>query len=124
LNSVASSPKVLTFDEKGQMLWGLYARLEPAVSVLSPRFYVLALLGYENWRAEKAYGVPDASNPRKTALLPINYTDYAAGIGIDWDFAERVGLHLRAKWLKHEDETLPDNNYEGRIFSSEIKMWF
>lgn len=122
LNSIASSPKVLTFNEKNQMLWGLYARFEPAISVFSPRFYVLGLLGYENWRAEKAYGTGNA--PNQSILLPINYQDYAVGVGIDWDFAERVGLHLRAKWLKHTDETIPDNDYEGRILSSEIKMWF
>jgi hypothetical protein len=122
LNGISTSPKAIAFNQDDQLLWGLYARFEPAISLFSPRFYVLGLLGYENWRADNAYGDPD--NDRKSSNLPINFKDYAAGIGIDWDFAERIGLHLRAKWLKHEDESLSENNYTGRILSSEIKTWF
>jgi hypothetical protein len=122
INGISTSPKVIAFNQDNLMLWGLYARFEPAISLFSPRFYVLGLLGYENWRADIAYGTPN--NAAKSVLLPINFKDYAAGVGLDWDFAERVGLHLRAKWLKHEDIALSENNYTGRILSSEIKMWF
>jgi len=122
LNGVSAEPKVLAVNEKNMMLWGMYARLEPAISVFSPRFYILGLLGYENWRAENAYATPETAT--QSVLTPIDFVDFAAGVGCDWDFAERVGLHLRAKWLSHEDKNLTENNYHGRLLSAEIKMWF
>lgn len=123
-NGIATSPKAIAIDEKGMMLWGLYARLEPAISLFSPRFYLLGLLGYENWKAENAYATPVSTQPLKSVKAPIDYVDWAAGLGCDWDFAERVGLHLRAKWQSHEDKHLSANNYHGRLLSAEIKMWF
>jgi hypothetical protein len=121
LNGVSAAPKAVAFNEKDMMLWGVYARLEPVIALTS-NFYCVALLGYENWRAENAYSVDPESGIAADA--PINYVDLGAGFGFDWDFSQRVGLHTRLKWLSHSDESLPENDWNNRIASAEIKMWF
>jgi hypothetical protein len=55
---------------------------------------------------------------------PIAYRDYAFGGGFDWDFASRVGLHGRYKWMKHQDEFFAANDWTNTLISGEIKMWF
>jgi len=58
------------------------------------------MIGFENWRADNAYmNLPVIGITR----VPINYYDYAYGIGFDWEMASRVGLHTRIKWMQHED---------------------
>jgi hypothetical protein len=74
--------------------------------------------------------------------VPIDYRDFAYGLGFDWDMLERVGLHGRAKYISHEDRGL--NNYYDKVtkekgtkfsaqdkndwgtwvFSLEVKTWF
>ena len=58
------------------------------------------------------------------AALPIDYKDYAWGVGFDWDFVSRVGLHGRYKWMKHTDEFFSENDWAATVASAEIKMWF
>jgi hypothetical protein len=64
------------------------------------------------------------TNPTATVFCPINYLDYAAGLGFDWEMSPRVGLHTRAKWMRHEDVNYTDNNWQTPILSMEIKMYF
>ena len=120
LNGVSTSFKPLSFsDEKEDMLlWGAYVRFEPAIA-LSKKFYIIGLAGFENWRSQKAY-IYNGTVEHK----PIDYRDYAIGIGFDWDMLSRVGLHGRVKYMQHDDITIPENNYKTPVVSTEIKMWF
>lgn len=121
LNGVSDGFRAAAFGPSDMMLWGAYTRVEPAIA-LSEKFFLLALGGYETWRAEKAY-IEDASTS-EVRSAPIEYHDLAAGIGFDWDFASRVGLHGRVKWMKHLDSEYRENSWTNRLGSAEIKMWF
>jgi hypothetical protein len=120
LNGVSDGFRAVAFGPSDMMLWGAYFRLEPAMA-LSDKFYLLALAGYETWRSEMAYMDTPA---QEVVATPIDYHDVAFGVGFDWDFAARVGLHTRFKWMKHMDSEFTDNNWTNRLGSAEIKMWF
>jgi len=146
INGISSVFKPLAFNEKSEdmMLWSLYMRFEPAIAV-TEKFYLLGLLGYENWRSDKAWiattrthitaaGVVDTAVVRK---CPINYRDVAYGLGADLSLTDRVQFHGRVKWLKHEDiefkkyaeESDTDygkspNCWKTPVISGEVKMWF
>ncbi len=121
LNGVSQDFRALAFSDDDMMLWGAYVRIEPAIAI-TEKLYLLALGGFETWRAEKAY--MDDPVTQVVGLVPLEYNDYAAGIGFDWEFGARIGLHARYKWFKHVDENFTDNNWTGRIMSAEIKTWF
>lgn len=154
----------LEIDEKGEntLLWSFYLRLEPAIAV-HKNFYVLGLFGFENWRSDKSWmmvfrdpsdagkitGVrnPTLANPYEDGIevtpssfvpVPIDFRDFAYGIGFDWDVFERVGLHGRFKVIQHIDQGLNDaykawgvdakpidkNDWITPVVSLEIKTWF
>ncbi len=124
LNGVSSTLKPVAFSPKDMMLWGLYMRAEPAIAVTDKLFF-LGLLGYENWRSDMAYmALKDETGADIVTKVPIDYQDWAYGAGFDWDFAARVGLHGRAKWMKHEDKFFSANDWATPYYSAEIKMWF
>ena len=122
LNDVSTSFIPIAIDQKNQLLWSWYFRFEPAIA-LTDKFYVLGLVGWENWRSDKAY-MRTTLTSDTVVLCPINYLDYAAGLGFDWEMSPRVGLHTRAKWMRHEDINYMDNNWQTPILSMEIKMYF
>jgi hypothetical protein len=55
---------------------------------------------------------------------PIDYLQLAYGLGFDWDFASRAGLHVRYKFATHDDKKLPSNQWSGHFFFAETKIWF
>jgi hypothetical protein len=120
LNGVSKDFRAVAFSPADLMLWGAYARLEPAIAV-SEKLYFLALAGYETWQSEMAYMDTPA---QEVVHKPIEFNDMALGLGFDWDFSARVGLHGRIKWMKHVDDRFTDNNWTNRLGSAEIKMWF
>jgi hypothetical protein len=122
LNGVSTSLTPIAFSDKSDkmLLWGAYFRFEPAVA-LTKKFYVIGLFGFENWRSQKAYLTLDDVD---AIWSPIDYRDYAYGIGFDWDMLARVGLHSRVKWMQHDDINYSDNNWATPVMSTEIKMWF
>ncbi len=124
LNGVSTSFMPLAFSDKpkSMLLWGTYLRMEPAISI-TPKFYILGLLGYENWRSQKAYTATGV-NVLSVEQKPIDYRDFAVGLGFDWDMLARVGLHGRVKYMQHKDKKIPENNYKTPVISTEIKMWF
>lgn len=124
LNDVSTSFLPIAFDQKDQLLWSWYFRFEPAISI-TDKFYLLGILGWENWRSDMAYmNEPQQDGSKKVENVPINYLDYAAGLGFDWEMSPRVGLHTRAKWMRHEDVDYTDNNWQTPVLSLEIKMYF
>jgi hypothetical protein len=120
INGISTSLTPIAFSEKNQLLWSLYLRFEPTISITN-KLFIIGLLGYENWRSEKGW-IKEGSGP--AASCPIDYRDVAAGIGCDWDMTARAGLHLRAKWMRHDDVNFSANSWATPVLSSEIKMWF
>jgi hypothetical protein len=172
INGVSKTATPLAFSDNADnmLLWSLYVRLEPAIA-LHKSLYLLGLFGYENWRSQKAWMLVDkeggyinptsryrgdnvgrlttgefnALTPDNIVNVPIDYHDFAFGLGFDWDMLERVGLHGRAKWITHEDRGMNDyytglnrkrraeglaefkgdpNDWATPVFSLEIKTWF
>jgi len=119
INGVSTSLTPLAFSQKDQLLWSWYLRFEPAIA-FSDKFYLIGLAGFENWKADNAYMKLETGITK----VPINYYDYAYGLGFDWEMAPRVGLHTRIKWMQHEDVNYIANNWATPVISTEIKMWF
>jgi hypothetical protein len=131
LNGVSTSFKPIAFSDKADdvLLWGSYIRFEPAIA-LTKKFYLLGLAGFENWRTQKSYvrtsstGSTSRNVKDKAELLPIDFRDYAAGLGFDWDMLSRVGLHGRFKYMWHDDINFTENSFGVPVISVEIKTWF
>jgi len=128
--------------DKDMLMWNLFVQSEPAVAI-TPSLHGVLILGFENFRAEKAYvdlqdiSMQDKIGSATTAynnlypygiynykLSPINILHTALGFGFDWDFAARAGLHFRYKYLTNNDENLPQNNWKVHHVQAETKVWF
>jgi hypothetical protein len=152
INGISIKPKAFSVDSKDPdiLIWSWFLRMEPAMAV-TKRFYILGLLGWENWRAENAWmeGPGNTGNQETDTLsvgsgivykVPINYLDLAYGLGFDWDVFEKVSLHGRFKWMSHKDKGFKDiqddfiqinplykrrtNDWEGPLGSLELKVFF
>jgi hypothetical protein len=102
---------------------------EPVVQ-LHDRFYLIGLAGIELFSSDElvlrntvnnngTHEVPEAVNGTAAEEwlydveeMPIDYRQYAVGIGFDWDFSDRAGLHFRYKFAKHLDNSV-DNYNDG-----------
>ncbi len=141
VNNVSTAFSALAVGDKADnvQLWSMYLRFEPAIA-LTKKFYLLGILGYENWRSQKSWmNITDAAivnkylTPADSAAfaagekdfnVPIDFRDAAVGLGFDWDILGRVGLHARAKYMFHKDVNFTRNNWSTPIVSLEIKTWF
>jgi hypothetical protein len=125
INGISTKLSPIALSQKDQLLWSLYLRFEPVVA-LSNKFFIIGLAGYENWKSDKSWMIgQDPVTKREIAVSsPIDFRDIAYGLGCDWEMAARVGLHLRAKWMSHEDVNYHDNDWKTPVFSAEIKMWY
>ena len=154
LNNVATAftPLAVNSKEKNTQLWSVYLRFEPAIA-LTKKFYLLGILGFENWRARNSMmaiahsdtaelkGYLTGKQPMLTDTLgrrpasnrsnvydfyrvPIDFRDAAAGLGFDWEILSRVGLHGRFKYIWHKDVNFTYNNWGTPVASLEIKTWF
>jgi hypothetical protein len=142
LSGVSTSFAPLAVSEKSfdMLVTSFYGQFEPTVAV-TPTFHMVGILGLETFRSNKAYvarevgramGKYDANNPNRANEItpfyyekaPINYKDFAIGLGFDWDFSDRVGLHFRYKFMTHSDETVSENNWHSHYIAAETKAWF
>lgn len=131
------------------LLWSGKIRLEPALS-LTPDFHVLGHLGLETWKSRHAwrnalanqaaagqYNNRNAYDPLSSLSIqsqnavprvdavkaPIDYLQQSFGLGCDWDFAPRAGLHLRIKHAGHRDAEIPANNWSGFFLFAGVRTW-
>jgi hypothetical protein len=138
--STSFAPIAVSEKQSGMLMTSFFGQLEPTVAV-TPTFHMVGILGFETFRSEKAYvnhevGVSVANwgannKTRKNEVLPyyyekapINYKDFAIGLGFDWDFSDRVGLHFRYKFMTHSDETVSENDWHSHYIAAETKAWF
>lgn len=145
INSVTKSGSPLPSLASGDKTYlsSYILRFEPVVQV-SEKIYLVGLLGHETWNSDYGVaaidsatglapaGVYDAANTKYWHAAPIDYSDWAYGIGVDWDIASRVGLHLRLERFTHEDKGISSevktaagkNDYQAWLLHAETKMWF
>jgi hypothetical protein len=134
--STTIAPIAYSESQADMLLWSFYGHFEPSVAV-TPTFHMVGVVGLETFRSEYAYTSKFvASGMSKTTSLvnrysdvyfekaPINYLETALGVGFDWDFADRVGLHVRYKWMTHSDELISENDWHSHYISAEAKAWF
>ena len=134
--STTIAPIAYSEDQSDMLLWSFYGQFEPTVAV-TPKFHMVGILGIETFRSKYAYtaysisnGVPKTSDLYNEvgssyyAYAPINYLETAIGLGFDWDFADRAGLHVRYKWMTHSDENLSVNDWHSHYIAAETKVWF
>lgn len=154
MNSVTKSGSPIPTASAGDdvLLSSYYLRFEPVVQI-TPKFYLIGLVGHERWKSD--YGVASIdsatglmpstgaksngpfindliADPRNWHAAPIDYSDWSFGIGADIDLASRVGLHLRLQRFTHEDKGISKevkaaagkNDYQAWFLHAETKMWF
>lgn len=138
LSGVSNSFAPLAVNEKSfdMLLWSFYGQFEPTIAITT-KFHMVGILGLETFRSDKAYlaesisSTVGQSSEYKSQVntflykkAPINYRETALGLGFDWDFADRVGLHVRYKYMTHSDETVSVNDWHSHYISAETKAWF
>jgi len=150
LSGVSTSFIPVAYTDKydnGMLMWNWFVQSEPAIAI-TPNLHGVLILGFEMFRAEKAYAELTIKNERganlnvptgyypglypgtNTSALfvykysPINILNTAIGVGFDWDFAARAGLHVRYKYLTNKDENLPQNDWNVHYVQAETKVWF
>lgn len=135
--STTIAPIAYSEDQTDMLLWSFYGQFEPAIAV-TPKFHMVGILGVEMFRSKNAYTAytmqnsvsknsplySEVSTTSYYAYSPINYLETAIGLGFDWDFADRAGLHVRYKWMTHTDENLSVNDWHMHYISAETKVWF
>lgn len=140
--STTFAPVAYSEEQSDMLLWSFYGLFEPTFG-LFPRFHIVGHLGFENWKSEYGYRVStrdivvanevpstsDYTNLIPTSLdyyekAPVDYYQTALGIGFDWDFADRAGLHFRYKWVTHTDNYISENDWTGHYITAETKVWF
>jgi len=138
--STSFAPIAVSEKQSNMLMMSFYGQFEPTVAV-TPTFHMVGILGLETFRSEKAYravsvtnstGKWQKANPTYTYEVspfyyekcPINYKDFAIGLGFDWDFSDRVGLHFRYKFMTHSDELVPENDWHSHYIAAETKAWF
>jgi len=140
LSGVSTSFIPVAYTDKysdNVLMWNWFVQSEPAIAI-TPTLHGVLVLGFENFRAEKAYVELSDASTKDTQynslypytgvynykLSPINILHTALGFGFDWDFAARAGLHFRYKYLTNNDENLPQNNWKVHHVQAETKVWF
>ena len=133
--STTIAPIAYSESQKDMLLWSFFGQFEPSVAV-TPTFHMVGILGLETFRSDRAYtsvgyqaalkgsSIMNEANYFYYKKAPINYLETALGVGFDWDFADRVGLHVRYKWMTHSDETISTNDWHSHYISAEAKAWF
>lgn len=134
--SATFAPIAYSESQSDMLLWSFYGQFEPSVAV-TPSFHMVGILGMETFRSENAYrtNVVSATISKTSDIVnkystryyekaPINYLETAIGLGFDWDFADRAGLHVRYKWMTHSDEVISKNDWHSHYISAEAKAWF
>jgi len=145
LSGVSTSFTPIAYTDKydnDMLMWNWFVQSEPAIAI-TPKLHGVLILGFEMFRAEKAYaelGIKTSANSNlnppssysglypaglyEYKFSPINILNTAIGVGFDWDFAARAGLHVRYKYLTNSDENLPQNNWKVHYVQAETKVWF
>jgi hypothetical protein len=88
--------------------------------LVHPRLAVLAQAGVERNRTNRFASPLDADGtPRE-----IDQTGTVLGFGVDYDFADRVGLYGRVRRFEHHDDHFALDFFEGWQATLELKAFF
>jgi hypothetical protein len=100
---------------------------------LLPSFIATGYLGLEHaqggrFTARNTTLPPDTEvnpeNPPVPTGEPLDQRGLGVGLGFDWTLATNAGLYVRHRWMHFEDESFPLDDYTGREFTIELKIFF
>lgn len=139
--STTFAPVAYSEEQADMLLWSFYGLFEPTFA-LTPTIHLVGQVGYETWRSEYgyvrrkdpvfvsgisgsgAYGNLIPKSHEYMEKAPVSYYQTSLGLGFDWDFSPRAGLHFRYKWATHTDQYVSDNDWSGHFITAETKVWF
>ena len=139
--STTFAPVAYSEEQSDMLLWSFYGLFEPTFA-LTPTVHLVGQVGFETWKSEYGYvqrkdpvfvnGISGSGAygnliPKSQTYLekaPLSYHQTSLGIGFDWDYSARAGLHVRYKWATHTDEYISENNWSGHFITAETKVWF
>ncbi|MFN3402470.1 MAG: hypothetical protein ACK40G_00155 [Cytophagaceae bacterium] len=55
---------------------------------------------------------------------PIDQQSIGYGLGLDYDFADRAGIYIRHRWIRHEDKNFLSDRFKGQETHIELKVFF
>ena len=135
------APVAYSETQTDMMLWSFYGLFEPTFA-LTPTLHLVGQVGLETWKSEYGYTISNddvrvggivasgaygnliPTSQTTYTKAPLDYYQTALGIGFDWDFSPRAGLHMRYKWATHTDNYVSENNWSGHFITAETKVWF
>ena len=135
------APVAYSEEQSDMLLWSFYGLFEPTFA-LTPTLHLVGQVGFETWKSEYGYTVANddvrvggivasgaygnliPTSQTTYTKAPLDYYQTALGIGFDWDFSPRAGLHMRYKWATHTDNYVSENNWSGHFITAETKVWF
>ncbi|MCU0428797.1 MAG: hypothetical protein MUF42_02385 [Cytophagaceae bacterium] len=79
-------------------------------------------LANENGEEVKENGRPVYKEAYKNNS--IDQLGTALGVGIDYDFSNNAGIHLRHKWMNHRDYNFTEDVFRGTETTLELKIFF
>ncbi|MDX1419947.1 MAG: hypothetical protein R3181_08270 [Rubricoccaceae bacterium] len=75
-------------------------------------------LGYENARGGQFTALSEETGE------PRDQRGLGVGLGVDWTIASNAGLYVRHRWMDFEDRSFPEDTYNGRELTLELKVFF
>lgn len=132
-NSIQDQASIIpTFTDKA-FVRTLYGDLTIAYK-LSKKYSVIGHAGVEKIMGGTRINLADAQGQTvkdaagRPAYDPagktIDQTGYAFGVGIDYDFSNTAGLHLRHVWMNHKDKNFVNDVFRGQETTFELKLFF
>jgi hypothetical protein len=85
---------------------------------LGPKYAAIVQVGIEKvWGNDRIDLSPENGGT-------INQTGKTIAVGIDYDFVKNAGLHIRHRYMVHEDENFLLDRYRGHETTLELKIFF
>ncbi|MFN3405202.1 MAG: hypothetical protein ACK40G_13975 [Cytophagaceae bacterium] len=95
-------------------------------------FYNELTIAYAIGRSYMVYGsvgierllANNRTNLSPETGLPSDQTGYGVGLGLSYDFHRTAGIHLRHRWMTHEDKNFKADRFKGQESTVELKIFF
>lgn len=131
VNSVKEGFNVFSNIDKNTYTTVLFDDFTAAFK-LTEKITLVGYYGIENFRGsirtnlspDKAAVYDALGNPTNTEDRIINQWGSSYAAGIDYDFNKTTSLHLRSKYMTHEDKNFTKDKFSGFETNLELKIFF
>ncbi len=123
-NTVQHAVRALPQPSRDALLRAHYSEAN-AYWIAHPRVVLIGFAGLERTISnDGAQPLLNPDTPDDAVRRSIDQFGVAAGVGIDYDFSERIGLYLRLRRFEYEDRNFPEDQFNGWQASVELKAFF